>query len=89
MAALATPAWRNDEVGFRNRTGSCNILSTRAAPRDQIRGRAGEPARSKLEAHGSVSGSDGRGRADLGNWVAEFLGVGDVVAPDADDLRAR
>lgn len=30
----------------------------------------------------------GRG-ADLGDWVAEFLGVGDVVATDADDLRAR
>ena len=39
--------------------------------------------------HGSVLGSDGRGRADLGDWVAEFLGVGHVVAADADDLRAR
>jgi len=25
----------------------------------------------------------------LGDWVAEFLGVGHVVAADADDLRAR
>lgn len=30
----------------------------------------------------------GRG-ADLGDWVAEFLSVGDEIAPDADDLRAR
>jgi hypothetical protein len=31
----------------------------------------------------------GVARTCLGDWVAEFLGVGGVVAPDADDLRAR
>jgi hypothetical protein len=39
---------------------------------------------------GSVLGSKmGGARLHLGDRVAELLGVGDVVAPDADDLRAR
>ena len=37
-AAVATPAWRNDEVGFRNRTGSCNTPQTHARSNQRPRG---------------------------------------------------
>ena len=61
-------------MGLRNRTGSCDTPGAREAPRYETRGRSTEV---KLA-----------GIADLGNRDSELLGVGDVVAPDADDLRA-
>ena len=52
-AAVATPAWRNDEVGFRNRTGSCN---TPKHKRDQTREPHGKEGEGSWKG-GSVLGS--------------------------------
>jgi hypothetical protein len=72
-AAVATPAWRNDEVGFRNRTGSCN---TPKHTGDQTRDRAGRRGR---EVGGAAvfwdRGREARGAADrtLGTGLPSSL----------------
>lgn len=90
IAAPATPAWRNDEVGFRNSTGSCNqrnrATTATAATGSETAQEEGCPEPGVLGSE--RRGSDQRG-VDLGDRVAELLGVGDVVAPNPDDLRAR
>jgi hypothetical protein len=60
---VATPAWRKDEVGFRNRTGSCNQSK-------QPRRAASETAEEEEGCLGPRDrrGEGGRGGVPVGPW---------------------
>jgi hypothetical protein len=88
MGPAVGPAWRNDDVGFRKRTGSCKKSNNKAAaplwrPDQRPRWKKGAPC------HGIGRGEETEMRMDLEDRVAGIFGAGDVVSPCPDDLRAR
>ena len=70
MAAPATPAWRNDEVGFRNSSGSCN-QTRHGHHRRRIRAPRGKKATGEPTAASGGSGLESTvpwGRGSRAPW---------------------